>query len=80
MRYVFGILLCKFIKFKFIREFFFFWGIYEICGFYECVIRSCIFYNFKIDIDYMCIVLLYIYLFIDNMVKYKIIVIKLWIF
>lgn len=80
-RHVFGISLCKFTKFKFTREpppplr-----GTHEIRGLYECVTRSCIFYNFKTDIDYMCIVPSYIYLSTDNMAKYKTTVTKPWTF
>lgn len=53
---------------------------HEIRALYECVTRSCIFYNFKTDIDYMCIVPSYIYLSTDNMAKYNTTVTKPWTF
>lgn len=80
-RHVFGISLCKFTKFKFTRDpppplr-----ATHEIRALYECVTRSCIFYNFKTDIDYMCIVPSYIYLSTDNMAKYNTTVTKPWTF
>lgn len=55
-------------------------GTHEIRGLYECVTRSCIFYNFKTDVDYMCIVPSYICLSTDNMAKYKTTVTKPWTF